>query len=90
MRLLRRLSLLQAQTRVAAEHVEQGRLRGGREFDVSATESGKPREHELERRIEDLEARDPAAFGHFTLWDWTACTALCLVVPLLALWWFAP
>ena len=57
---------------------------------MSTTEPDGPREHELERRIEDLEARDEAAFGHFTVWDWTICTAFALVLPLLALWWFAP
>jgi hypothetical protein len=57
---------------------------------VSTSEPGNPRERELERRIEDLEGRDPAAFGHFTVWDWTVCTALFLVLPLLVVWWFAP
>ncbi|MBW2421536.1 MAG: hypothetical protein JRH19_23550 [Deltaproteobacteria bacterium] len=57
---------------------------------MSTSEPGSHRRHELERRIEELEARDEAAFGRFTAWDWTLCTVFALVLPLLALWWFAP
>jgi len=56
---------------------------------VSKTEPVDTRRHELERRIEELEARDEAAFGHFTAWDWTACIVLGLVLPILAIWWWA-
>jgi hypothetical protein len=57
---------------------------------VSTTEPGNSRAHELERRIEELETRDEAAFGHFTAWDWTLCTVFCVALPLLAVWWWAP
>jgi hypothetical protein len=50
------------------------------------TEPDDPRRRELERRIEALEADDEAAFGHFTVWDWTACTIFSLVLPLLFFW----
>jgi hypothetical protein len=57
---------------------------------MNTTEPGNPRVRELERRIEELESRDEAAFGHFTAWDWTLCTVFCVVLPLLAAWWWAP
>ena len=57
---------------------------------MSTTEPGGPRTRELERRIEELEAQDEAAFGHFTAWDWAVCTAFALVLPLLGIWRCAP
>jgi hypothetical protein len=57
--------------------------------DVSTTDPGNPRTRELERRIEELEAYDEAAFGHFTAWDWIVCTVCSLGLPLLAIWWWA-
>jgi hypothetical protein len=57
---------------------------------MNTTEPGNPRVRELESRIEELESKDEAAFGHFTVWDWTVCTTLFLVLPLLVVWWFAP
>lgn len=59
---------------------------GGTEFDVSTADPGNPRVRELERRIQELEAQDEAAFGHFTAWDWTVCTVFGLALPLLAIW----
>lgn len=53
---------------------------------MSKTEPENARTRELERRIEALEARDEAAFGHFTAWDWAACTVFAFVLPLLFFW----
>ena len=61
---------------------------GGTDIDVSNTEHGNPRVRELERRIEELESQDEAAFGQCTLWDWTLCTVFCFVLPLLGFWWY--
>ncbi len=44
---------------------------------------------ELERRIEELEGLDDAAIGSFTGWDWLLCVIGSLVLPAVALWWFA-
>ncbi len=44
---------------------------------------------ELERRIEELEALGDAEIGHFTGWDWLVCVIGSLVVPGIAMWWFA-
>jgi hypothetical protein len=44
---------------------------------------------ELRRRIEELEQTGDSAFGGFTRWDWAVCTLSGLVLPALALWWFA-
>ena len=56
---------------------------------MSTADSGNPRVRELERRIEELEAQDDAAFGQFTAWDWTVCTLFGLALPLLMIWWWA-
>ncbi|MEE2672239.1 MAG: hypothetical protein VX466_00490 [Myxococcota bacterium] len=48
-----------------------------------------PRDHrvrELERRIEELEAREDLAFGQFTRWDWIVCVTCAVVLPLLFTW----
>jgi hypothetical protein len=57
---------------------------------VSTTEPGNPRARELEHRIEELEAHDEAAFGHFTSADWVVCIVFTVLLPLLGVWWFAP
>ncbi len=44
---------------------------------------------ELERRIEEIEALGDAAVGHFTGWDWLLCVVGAVVIPGLAMWWFA-
>jgi hypothetical protein len=44
---------------------------------------------ELESRIEELEALDDAAIGAFTGLDWFVCVVGSLVLPAIAMWWFA-
>jgi len=44
---------------------------------------------ELERRIEEIEDLDDSAVGSFTSWDWLFCVIGAVVLPALALWWFA-
>ena len=44
---------------------------------------------DLERRIEELEALDDAHVGSFTALDWFFCIAGSVVIPVIALWWFA-
>ena len=56
---------------------------------MSTTESRDSRVRELERRIEELEAQDEAALGHFTFWDWTACIVGTIAVPILIVWRYA-
>ncbi|MBW2295436.1 MAG: hypothetical protein JRG89_15115 [Deltaproteobacteria bacterium] len=56
---------------------------------MSTTEPDNPRVRELERRIQELETLDEAAFGHFTAWDWTVCIVFGLALPLLGIWWWA-
>jgi hypothetical protein len=57
---------------------------------VNPTEPGNARQHELERRIAELETRDEAAFGRFTAFDWTLCIVFAVALPLLFIWWWAP
>jgi hypothetical protein len=45
---------------------------------------------DLERRIEVLEALDNSDVGNFTTLDWFFCIAGSVVIPVIALWWFAP
>ena len=44
---------------------------------------------DLERRFEELETLDDSDIGSFTALDWFFCTAGSVVIPALALWWFA-
>ncbi len=44
---------------------------------------------ELEHRIEEIEGLDDAAIGSFTGWDWLVCVIGSLVLPAIAMWWFA-
>jgi hypothetical protein len=44
---------------------------------------------DLERRIDELEVLGDAELGAFTSLDWFLCVAGCIVLPALALWWFA-
>jgi hypothetical protein len=44
---------------------------------------------DLERRIEALEALDDSDIGSFTALDWFFCIAGSVVIPAIALWWFA-
>ena len=53
---------------------------------MSTMEPESPRVRELVRRIEELEATDEAAFGHFSAMDWIVCTVFGFVLPLLCIW----
>ena len=64
--------------------------RSARDIDVNTNEADNPRARELAHRIEELEAHDDAAFGHFTSVDWIVCIVFALVLPLLGVWWWAP
>ncbi len=44
---------------------------------------------ELERRIEEIESLDDSVIGRFTGWDWLVCGIGSLVLPAIAMWWFA-
>jgi len=44
---------------------------------------------ELERRIDELEELDDDALGRFTPLDWVICVVGALILPHLALIWFA-
>ena len=45
---------------------------------------------ELEGRIRSLEAQPEDDFGHFTRWDWACCILGGLLVPVFAVWFWAP
>jgi hypothetical protein len=44
---------------------------------------------DLERRIEALEGLDDSDIGRFTALDWFFCIVGSVVIPVIALWWFA-
>jgi len=44
---------------------------------------------DLEHRIEELEALGDSEVGSFTALDWFFCIAGFVVIPAIALWWFA-
>jgi hypothetical protein len=44
---------------------------------------------DLERRIEELEGLDDSDIGRFTALDWFFCITGSIVIPVIALWWFA-
>ena len=44
---------------------------------------------DLERRLEALEALDDSDIGSFTRLDWFFCITGSIVIPVIALWWFA-
>lgn len=44
---------------------------------------------DLERRIEEIEDLNDSEFGNFTTRDWLICVLGAVVVPYLALLWFA-
>jgi len=44
---------------------------------------------DLERRIEQLERLDDSDIGRFTALDWFFCITGSVVIPAIALWWFA-
>ncbi len=47
------------------------------------------RVRDLERRIESFEAFESDDLGGFDTWDWIACVLGAVVIPLIAVWWFA-
>jgi hypothetical protein len=44
---------------------------------------------DLERRLDELEALDDSDVGSFTTLDWFFCITGSVVIPVIALWWFA-
>ena len=44
---------------------------------------------DLESRLDELETLDASDIGSFTALDWFCCIAGSVVIPALALWWFA-
>jgi len=57
---------------------------------VGAERAGRERSVEdLERRVDELEALDDSDVGSFTALDWFFCIAGFVVIPVIALWWFA-
>lgn len=44
---------------------------------------------DLERRIEELEGLDESEIGGFTALDWFFCIMGSVILPAIALWWFA-
>jgi hypothetical protein len=60
--------------------------------DVHASTDRTDREllvEELERRIEELEGLGDSDIGRFTALDWFFCVTGSVVIPVIALWWFA-
>jgi hypothetical protein len=45
---------------------------------------------ELERRIVEVDALDDSEIGSFNRWDWVICVVGAVIIPALAMWWFAP
>jgi hypothetical protein len=56
---------------------------------VTGNESQDARVADLERRIDELDSQDESAFGEFTLVDWVVCVVGALLLPGLAVIWFA-
>jgi len=44
---------------------------------------------ELERRLTILEGTNEEEFGPFTALDWTICVLFFVIIPILAVWWYA-
>jgi hypothetical protein len=44
---------------------------------------------DLERRLDELQALDESDVGSFTALDWFFCITGSVVIPVIALWWFA-
>jgi hypothetical protein len=60
--------------------------------DVHASADQADREllvEDLERRIEELEELGDSDIGRFTALDWFFCITGSIVIPVIALWWFA-
>ena len=45
---------------------------------------------ELRDRIRGLDAQPEEDFGRFTRWDWICCVVIGILLPLLAVWIWAP
>jgi hypothetical protein len=44
---------------------------------------------DLEQRLDELQALDESDVGSFTALDWFFCITGSVVIPVIALWWFA-
>ncbi len=44
---------------------------------------------DLEHRLDELQALDDSDVGSFTALDWFFCITGSVVIPVIALWWFA-
>jgi hypothetical protein len=44
---------------------------------------------DLERRLDEIEALDESDIGGFTALDWFFCITGSVILPAIALWWFA-
>jgi hypothetical protein len=57
---------------------------------TSAEQAGRERlVGDLERRLDELQALDESDVGSFTALDWFFCITGSVVIPVIALWWFA-
>jgi hypothetical protein len=56
---------------------------------VTGNESQDLRVADLERRIDELDGQDESAFGEFTRADWVVCVIGAVLLPGLAVIWFA-
>ena len=57
---------------------------------TSAEQAGRERlVEDLERRLEELQTLDDSDIGGFTALDWFFCITGSVVLPAIALWWFA-
>jgi hypothetical protein len=57
---------------------------------TSAEQAGRERlVEDLERRLEELQTLDDSDIGRFTALDWFFCITGSVVLPAIALWWFA-
>ena len=60
------------------------------EFHANAERAARdPLVEDLERRLDALEALDESDVGSFTRLDWFLCIAGSIVLPVIAIWWFA-
>jgi hypothetical protein len=67
-------------------------MSGQTRTDVHASADQADREllvEDLERRIEELEELGDSDIGRFTALDWFFCITGSIVIPVIALWWFA-
>ena len=63
----------------------------GTEFHTSAEQANREQlVADLERRLDELEALDDSDVGSFTSLDWFFCITGSVVIPVIAVWWFAP